>query len=183
MSRLVNFGAEAGNKGLVKEGNGTYITNPTTCFNPEEWPHLYSTWYRAHSYGEEDALFPNGSTPVEASLPEGVQQEGCENVPFDPSVKVDPGTTLVDSPAPATVNTEMPFEVPSGGEHELGQSHLRKAVVTMPAGMGLNPSGSVGLLACTDAQFHKGDRVNSNSCPADSIGPDLGRRVPHAGRS
>jgi hypothetical protein len=169
VSRLVNFGAEAGNKGLVKEGNGTYITNPTTCFNPEEWPHLYSTWYRAHSYGEEDPLFPNGSTPVEASLPEGVQQEGCENVPFDPSLKVDPGTTLVDSPAPATVNTEMPFEVPSEGEHELGQSHLRKAVVTMPAGMGLNPSGSVGLLACTDAQFGKGVRSNANSCPADSV--------------
>lgn len=171
VSRLVNFGQEAGNQGLVKEGNGTYITNPTTCFNPEEeaFEHLYSTWFRAHSYGEEDPLFPNGSTPAEAGLPEGVQQEGCENVPFDPSVKVDPGTTLVDSPAPATVTTEMPFEVPSGGEHELGQSHLRKAVVTMPAGMGLNPSGSVGLVACTDAQFHKGDRVNSNSCPADSI--------------
>jgi hypothetical protein len=171
VSRLVNFGQEAGNQGLVKEGNGTYITNPTTCFNPEEeaFERLYSTWFRAHSYGEEDPLFPNGSTPAEAGLPEGVQQEGCENVPFDPSVKVDPGTTLVDSPAPATVTTEMPFEVPSEGEHELGQSHLRKAVVTMPAGMGLNPSGSVGLVACTDAQFHKGDRINSNSCPADSI--------------
>jgi len=170
VSRLVNFGAEAGNKGATEEGNGTYITNPTTCFDPEEaaFEHLYSTWFRAHSYGEEDPLFPNGSTPFEATLPEGVKQEGCENVPFDPSVKVDPGTTLVDSPAPATVNTEMPFEVPAGGEHELGQSHLRKAVVTMPAGMGLNPSGSVGLVACTDAQFHKGDRVNSNSCPAGS---------------
>jgi hypothetical protein len=162
ISRLVSFGQAT--------GNGTYITNPTTCFDPEEaaFEHLYSTWFRAHSYGEENPTFPNGSTPVEASLPEGVKQEGCENVPFDPSVKVDPGTTLIDSPAPATVNTEMPFEVPSGGEHELEQSHLRKAVVTMPAGMGLNPSGSVGLVACTDAQFHKGDRVNSNSCPAGS---------------
>jgi hypothetical protein len=34
--------------------------------------------------------------------------------------------------------------------------------------MGLNPAGSNGLLACSDAQFKKGQRDYSNSCPADS---------------
>jgi hypothetical protein len=37
--------------------------------------------------------------------------------------------------------------------------------------MGLNPSGAVGLQACTDAQFHKGERVAENECPeASEIG-------------
>ena len=40
--------------------------------------------------------------------------------------------------------------------------------MTLPKGMGLNPSGANGLLACTDAQFGKGVRKEDNSCPADS---------------
>ena len=57
----------------------------------------------------------------------------------------------------------MPFEPGAEGGTGLSQSHLRKAEVTLPAGMGLNPSGSKGLVACTDAQFKKGVRVNSNN--------------------
>lgn len=165
ISRLVNDGTS---------GNGTFITNPTTCFDPEDpaFEHLYSTWFRAESFGEPDAGFPNGSEPVEARIPDGVQQDGCENVPFDPSIDVTPGTNEVDSPASPTVTTTMPFDIPAGGppptEKTIGQSNLRSATVTMPAGMGLNPSGSVGLQACKDAQFHKGDRVESNECPAAS---------------
>jgi hypothetical protein len=162
ISRLISFGQTT--------GNGTYITNPTTCFDPEEaaTEHLYSTFFRAESFEEPNATFPTGSTAFESPMPEGVRQFGCAKMPFDPSIGVEPGTTEVDSPAAATVTTEMPFEVPVGEEHKIGQAHLRKASVTMPAGMGLNPAGSVGLLACTDEQFGKGVRVNSNTCPADS---------------
>ena len=38
----------------------------------------------------------------------------------------------------------------------------------MPEGMGLNPSGSVGLGECTDGQFKKGERTYDNACPANS---------------
>jgi hypothetical protein len=159
ISRLVNIGTS---------GNGTYITNPTTCFNPVEEKHLYSTWFRAESYEEPDATFPEGSTPVEAALPPGVEQEGCLAVPFEPEIEVDPGTTAVDSPSPATVTTEIPFENPEKGGSAIAQSQLRSAKVALPVGMGLNPSGSVGLVACSDAQFAIGKRVDNNSCPTNS---------------
>jgi hypothetical protein len=168
ISRLINFGTR---------GNGTYLTNPTTCYNPAEaaYEHLYSTWFRAESYEKPDAGFPAGSTPVEAKVQSStgqlIQQEGCENVPFDPAVKVEPGTTGVDSPAKATITTTMPFNDPSKGGNPIGQSHLKSATVTLPEGMGLNPSGSVGLEACTDDQFGKvsGSTSYSNSCPANSV--------------
>ena len=173
-SRLVNFGAEAGDKGLVEEGNGTFISNPTTCFNPNEtaFEHLYSTWFRAESYGEENPTFPFGSTPFEAKLPKGessserIMQEGCAKVPFEPGVSVTPGTTQVDSPAPATVDATLKYL--TGKESAIQESQLRKATVTLPNGMGLNPSGANGLVACTDAQFKKGQRSYSNECPAAS---------------
>jgi hypothetical protein len=170
-SRLVNFGKEAGNIESAS-GNGTYINTPTTCFAPSEWPTLYPTWFRAESYGEPNPLFPNGSTPFEARVEDSsgkvFQQNGCDTVPFDPSIDVRPNTTNVDSPAPASVVTKVPFEVPAKGGNKQSQSHLRKAVVTLPAGMGLNPAGSNGLVACTDAQFKKGVRTYNNECPSES---------------
>ncbi len=171
-SRLVNFGQEAGNQGLVKAGNGTYITNPTTCINPATFPHLYSTWFRAESYGEPNPSFPSGSTPVEAkvqsSTGELIQQTGCDKVPFDPTIAVNAGTAQVDSPSPATVDVRLPFDPAKEGGEGISQSHVRKAEVTLPQGMGLNPSGAQGLVACTDAQFKKGIRTYQNECPPNS---------------
>jgi hypothetical protein len=168
ISRLVNFGATT--------GDGTYINNPTTCFDPKQpaYEHLYSTWFRAESYGEPDPIFPNGSTPIEAKVEEKnlsgegvpVQQEGCDTVPFKPGLDVNPGTPQVDSPADATVRTTLDYL--TGAQSTQQESHLRKAVATLPAGMGLNPSGSNGLVACKDAQFKKGVRVEGNECPANS---------------
>ncbi len=171
-SRLVNFGQEAGNI-EASEGNGTYINTPTTCFDPHEWSTLYPTWFRAESHGEPNPTFPVGSTPFQANVEDSTgflyQQEECGTVPFDPTIGVNPGTNSVDSPAPAVVNTEVPFELPNEPEKsEQSQSHLRSAKVTLPAGMGLNPAGSNGLVACSDAQFKKNQRVNDNSCPAGS---------------
>jgi hypothetical protein len=173
-SRLVNFGQDAGNI-EASAGNGTYISLPTTCYNPTEWPTLYSTWFRAESWGEPNPTFPEGSTAFEAKLPPGTQPTGCDNVPFDIAVNVDPGTNQVDSPAAATIETTLPFdpakeggEVRNEGTEGIMQSHVRKAELTMPKGMGLNPSGAQGLVACKDSEFKKGVRVYDNDCPAAS---------------
>jgi len=165
ISRLVTKG---------RSGDGTYLTTPTTCFDPNDpaYEHLYSTWFRAESYGDPDPEFPHGSTPVEAKVPkvggERVQQTGCDTVPFDPTVDVAPNTNDVDSPSPATVTTKLPFDPATEGNEGQMQSHVRKAEVSLPKGMGLNPSGAQGLVACSDAQFKKGVRVMDNECPADS---------------
>jgi hypothetical protein len=168
-SRLVAFG---------QSGDGTHITLPTTCFDQAEWPHLYSTWFRGESWGEENPTFPEGSTAFEAKLP---SPTGCDKVPFDPGVGINPGTDEVDSPSAATVTTTLPFDpakeggevrVNGKGETEgISQSHVRKAEIRLPVGMGLNPAGAQGLVACTDDQFKKGVRTYTNECPeASKIG-------------
>jgi hypothetical protein len=154
-SRFANFG---------RAGNGTFITNPATCFDPEEpqYKQTYQTFYRAESYEEPNPNFPSGSTAIEAAPTE--QQEGCDEIPFEPSLGVMPGTDKVDSPAAAAVTTELPFEPEEEGRE---QSHVRNASFTLPEGMGLNPSAANGLQACTEAQFNKGTR-DPISCPAAS---------------
>ncbi|HUC06681.1 MAG TPA: hypothetical protein VMR96_01210, partial [Solirubrobacterales bacterium] len=158
-SRLVNFG---------RAGNGTYITNPTTCFSAQLPPYegIYTTYLRAESVALPEADFPASATPFasDLSLPEGLTQTGCNTVPFDPGINVNPGTDKVDSPATPTIETTLPFI--TGGETQ-SESHLRNASITLPEGMGLNPSASNGLQSCTDAQFGKGTR-NPVACPAAS---------------
>jgi hypothetical protein len=157
-SRLISKG---------QTGLGNYVTNPTTCFNPELPPSedTYTTFFRAESHGEPDPEFPNGSTKVGSRLPEGIVQVGCKKVPFEPELEMEAGTEQVDSPAGPTVEIELPY-VPNSTTQE--QSHLRNAEIIMPEGMGLNPSAANGLVSCTDAQFGKGVRVEDNSCPAAS---------------
>lgn len=153
-SRLVNFG---------KAGDGSYISNPTTCFDPATG--AYEAHLRAQKVGEESPNFPVGFTPFPAALPEGVEQTDCDTVPFDPSLDVKPGTDQVDSPAAPEVKVELPFEPNPEGQE---QSHVRNSSIAFPPGMGLNPSAANGLGACTDAQFGEGTR-NPVNCPPNSV--------------
>lgn len=158
-SRLVNVGTS---------GDGTYITNPTACINTSESPFQknLSSFLRARPAEEVNPGFPAGATPFESPLPLGAPQvNNCAAVPFNPSLEVGAGTSKVDSPAPAEITVKQPFV--KGGAN-ISESHIRKASVTLPQGMGLNPSAAVGLVACTDAEFAKGQRVENNSCPAAS---------------
>ncbi len=157
-----------------RSGDGTFITTPTTCYDHEAPPyeHVYSTFLRADSYEEEDPNFPNGSPYIESELPSGTNPKECDTIPFEPSIEVEPNTAQTDSPSGATVDVEVPFEKPSLAEiaaprTKQASSQLKDAKVTLPAGMGLNPSAANGLTACTDEQFGKGTR-NPVACPAAS---------------
>ncbi|MGA8745167.1 MAG: hypothetical protein WB507_04815 [Solirubrobacterales bacterium] len=180
-NRLV-FNGTIGNNGLPGETGGAFLTNPSTCFNPEVEPFKgqYTTYLHADSVEEpapEDgydltvpappsAAFLTGSQELKSPLPKGAKPEHCDKVPFAPSTSMDPGTTQTDSPTGPTVNVNVPFE-PSAPIYD---SNVREARVTLPEGMGINPSAAKGLGACTDAQFGEGTR-NPISCPpASKIG-------------
>jgi len=155
-----------------RSGDGTFISTPSTCLGPAEPPfeHVYSTWLLASSITEEEDSgyeFPaDANPPLESRIPPGTSPKECDTIPFEPSIEVEPGTDETDSPAGASVEVELPHQTESNGEDQ-ETSHLRTATVTLPAGMGLNPSAANGLEACTDAQLGKGTR-NPVACPAAS---------------
>jgi hypothetical protein len=149
-----------------RAGNGTFLTLPSTCFDPAQagFEHVYSTLLRADSVEQPNPTFPSGSSFFESTLPPGIKPTGCAKVPFQPTTAVDPGTQQTDSPSGPLVEVKVPFEE-SGTA--IANSNVKDAVVTLPRGMGLNPAAAQGLQACSTEQFGKGTR-NPVGCPAGS---------------
>ncbi len=76
---------------------------------------------------------------------------GCNQLPFAPSIEVQPDVQSASSPTGLTVHVRVPQEVnqnPVG----LASSSVKDTTVTLPAGVGLNPAGADGLEACSEGQ-------------------------------
>lgn len=125
-----------------RAGNGTYLTMPSNCDGGQ-----VSTIF-LDSQGKP---YEAEQTSDEASYTTPTGATGCENVPFNPSIGVNAPNGAVDSPDPTTVNVDIPFEP---GPENISNSYLKVARVTLPKGMGINPSVANGLQVCTDDQFH-----------------------------
>jgi hypothetical protein len=163
-------------------GDGTFLTTPSTCLG-EAFPwgpagHVYSTWLLAQSWQEKEGeaagsgyVFPQSAEPAfESPIPPGTSPKSCNTIPYAPEVEVDPSTSATNSPSGPTVRIEVPHLLPdfSAEKGEQDSSNTRAATVTLPLGMGLNPSAANGLQVCTDDQFGKGTR-NPIACPPASI--------------
>ncbi len=163
---------------------GAFLTSPSTCLNPNEpgSATVYNTILNADSVEEQapgdeydvaapappSAAFLAGSERIESPLPrvgggDRVMPTGCNNVPFKPTTSQAPGTSQTDSPMGGTVTVNVPFDPPAS----IYQSNVRDADVSLPQGLGLNPSSAPSLQTCSDGQFGKGTR-NPVACPPGS---------------
>jgi hypothetical protein len=157
-------------------GDGTFLTTPSTCLG-EAFPwgpagHVYSTWLLAQSWKEKEEEaggnydFPADAAPAfESPIPEGAEPEECGSIPYEPAISLDPGTSRTDSPAGASVDIDIPHYALADSEQDT--STTKDSKVTLPLGMGLNPSAANGLQVCSDGEFGKGTR-NPVACPAAS---------------
>ncbi|HET8815610.1 MAG TPA: hypothetical protein VFM51_11745 [Solirubrobacterales bacterium] len=154
-----------------RSGDGTFITTPSTCLGEAfvESGSVYSTYLLAGSvaqFAEPSYVWPQSAEPpLESPIPPGTSPKECPSIPYDPGLDVDPGTTQTNSPAGVTVDIDIPHYSLEEGEQQT--STTKSSAVTLPLGVGLNPSAANGLQVCTDAQFGKGTR-NPVACPAAS---------------
>jgi hypothetical protein len=90
--------------------------------------------------------------------------DGCESVPFSASFAAHPTTGQADSPSGLDVDITIPQPQNPDG---LSTADLKKAVVTLPEGMVVNPSSADGLGSCQVAQI-KLDSDEPATCPESS---------------
>jgi hypothetical protein len=131
------------------------LTNPTRCAGGAP-----VTTLSADSW-ENPAPFAADGTPIlsdprwrskDAVSPEVT---GCEEVPFEPTIELKPTSRRADSPTGLDVSVSVPtegLETPGA----ISQAALKRAVVTLPKGMTVNPAAADGLGACTSAEIGVG---------------------------
>jgi hypothetical protein len=132
-----------------------FLRMPTRCTSPTAGlPMSFSvdTWENPGAFATGSFLthlppyFPDPAAP-------GPQQgiTGCDRVPFDPKLTATPA-----SPAQASTPSAFRFELKlpqSNDPFGIGEGDLKKAVVTLPAGVRVSPSSADGLGACTSNQI------------------------------
>jgi hypothetical protein len=138
-----------------------FLTTPVDCSHgPMETTVVAESWL-----GETDSqrVFSHD----DAGQPAGM--EGCDKVPFEPSVDAKPTSNSAET----STGLKFTLQIPDDGIRDpksLAQSTLKKAVVTLPEGMTLNPSAGEGLGSCTPADFKREtlEAQPGQGCPNES---------------
>jgi hypothetical protein len=117
-----------------------FLSLPTSCTG------ALQTTVQAASWAQEGVFTEPVSPPFEPAL------DGCNRLPFEPSIKVAPDGQAGSSPSGLTVGIHVPQDAilsPTG----LAESNVKDTTVTLPAGVALNPAAADGLEACSETQI------------------------------
>ena len=109
---------------------------------------------------------PIGSTP-DARSSEGAALNGCNQVPFDPSIGASMTSKLAENPSGLDFELTMPNSGLDNGDG-IAEGQPKKVEVTLPEGVTINPSEAEGLVGCSEAEYA---RESAESRPGDGC-PD-----------
>jgi uncharacterized repeat protein (TIGR01451 family) len=145
------------------------FTNPSDCsVGPLATAIHMDSWQKPGSYGADgtpNLSDPNWISAQSPTYPEGLS--GCNLLQFDPTLHLQPETTVADSPTGVEVDLKLPQPTDPA---TLATPPLKRAVVTLPEGFTVNPSSAGGLGACSPAQIAL-QSASAPSCPdASKIG-------------
>jgi hypothetical protein len=124
---------------------------PTLCAGPLQTSVEVDSWQEPYN---RLTVAPSESLP---SL------DGCNRLPFTPSIKLTPDGQAGSTPTGLTVDEHVPQQVdliPTG----LSESAVKGLSVTLPRGVALNPAGADGLQACSLEQVGL-QSPGAPSCP------------------
>jgi hypothetical protein len=133
------------------------LTLPTACTGPVH------TTVEADSWEQEGLFTQPFEYTFKDTLGDAVGMDGCNRLPFTPSIKVTPDGQAASTPTGLTVDEHVPQESdlnPTG----LSESAVKGLSVTLPEGVALNPAGADGLQACSQMQIAL-QNPEASACP------------------
>jgi uncharacterized repeat protein (TIGR01451 family) len=148
-----------------------FLRNPTSCTPPsvglETRVHANS-WFHPNDFKTTSFVThePPGYPYPPEDWGEPIGTTGCELVPFDPELKGTPATPArANEPSGFTFDLTIPQN-----DDEIGQSDLKKAVVTLPEGVRISPPSAMGLRGCSSAQIALSSDAKPRCPDASKIG-------------
>jgi hypothetical protein len=132
-----------------------FLTLPTSCDGPQVTSLHVTSWQG----GEDSTSFLSHGLSGEP-----LGGEGCDQLPFDPSIATSLSQPSTDSPTGLSVDVRIPQRHDPNG---LATAHLRSTAVTLPQGISIDPSAAGGLVGCSIGQFAQLSEAPS-TCPTNS---------------
>jgi hypothetical protein len=161
------FGCLGATRGVNQKEEGTpacqpqgqahppsFLAMPTACpVNPTtHQPEPLQSIFEADSWAEPGNVVKGSTNEASVSQQPMPALDGCNKLPFEPSIKVKPDTQSASSPSGLTVDVHVPQEESLNAEG-LSVADPRTITVALPEGVAVNPAGGDGLGACTEGQI------------------------------
>jgi hypothetical protein len=146
-----------------------FLRNPTSC-TPEAVglpvDLALDSWTRpgAFAHAQFVSHLPNGYPWAPADWGRQAGTTGCDAVPFSPGLAVTPASGAAGAPSGFTFELTLPQ---SDSPEPIGQADVRRAVVTLPDGLRVNPAAADGLAGCSASQVALGSLAEP-TCPDGS---------------
>ncbi|HTC61075.1 MAG TPA: hypothetical protein VK691_13305 [Solirubrobacteraceae bacterium] len=122
------------------------LSLPTSCAGQVH------TSVAADSWEQEGAFTPPFQYTFQDALGRPMGMDGCNQLPFTPSIQVSADGAAGSTPTGLTVGIHVPQEVSLNGQG-LSEADVKDTKVILPAGVALNPAAADGLLSCSEAQI------------------------------
>ncbi len=145
---------------LGEEDPPPLLTLPTSCAGS------VNTTVQADSWQEEGAFTAPFEYTLQDEVGRPVGMDGCNQLPFAPSIQVAPDGQAASTPTGLTVGVHVPQDVSVNGQG-LAEANVKNMTVTLPEGMVLSPAAADGLMSCSQAQIALSSPSQS-SCPEAS---------------
>ena len=118
------------------------LTMPTSCPDETTVDVSMDSWGHPGEFHEK-------SVPLTDSNGNATPVSGCGALQFEPSLQARPTTNVADAPSGLSVDLKVPQ---TNNLKTLATAHLKKADVTLPEGLVINPASANGLAGCSSAQ-------------------------------
>jgi hypothetical protein len=92
--------------------------------------------------------------------------DGCNRLPFGPTIDVAPDSQAASTPSGLTVGVHVPQDLNLNGAG-LSEADVKDTTVTLPAGVALNPAAADGLQSCSESQVALNENAPA-ACPEAS---------------
>jgi hypothetical protein len=121
-----------------------FLTLPTSCTGPLRSSVEADSWKQPGVFTTTEYTWHDATGPL--------QLDGCDRLPFEPSVSVTPDGQNASTPTGLAVTEHIPQEDtlnPVG----LAESDVKDTTVALPTGVQISPAGGDGLSACSMEQI------------------------------
>ncbi len=141
-------------KALAQSGPPPFLSLPTSCTG------ALQTTMQTDSWAQKGVF----TVPIAPSFESAL--DGCNRLPFAPSISVAPDGPAGSSPTGLSVGIHVPQDSILNATG-LAEANVRDTTVALPAGVALNPAAADGLEACSEEQIALSQDVFP-SCPEAS---------------